>query len=80
LQSAQPDAPSVQEAYQISLLDELGHFKSMQAIENEVLKKALGYYRWHITRIAEALGMTRATIYKKMKQAGLEDPRHDYKG
>lgn len=80
LQSAQAEAVSVQEAYQISLLDELGHFKSMQAIENEVLKKALGYYRWHITRIAEALGMTRATIYKKMKQAGLEDPRHDYKG
>lgn len=59
----------------VQLTNEADDFKSMREIEAEVLEKALLHYRWRITDIAQALGVTRATIYKKMKEAGLHDPR-----
>ncbi|MCI5050650.1 MAG: sigma-54 dependent transcriptional regulator [Rickettsiales bacterium] len=61
--------------YRLDLLDAKGDFKSLRDLEAEILKKALSFFRWHITNISGALGVTRATVYKKMKQAGLEDPR-----
>lgn len=59
----------------IALLNEQDEFRSLEDLEAEILLKALSYYRWHITKIAKVLGLTRATVYKKMKQAGIEDPR-----
>lgn len=67
--------PSQEKRYVLNLIGESEEFRSLSDLEGEVLQKALVYYRWHITNIARALGLTRATIYKKMKQAGIEDPR-----
>lgn len=61
--------------YVVALVGDGNEFKSLSAIEGEVLHKAMVYYRWHITNIARALGLTRATVYKKMKLAGIIDPR-----
>lgn len=60
---------------QVSIISPSGEFRTLQEIEQEVLGRALHYYRWHITNMARALGITRATVYKKMKAAGIEDPR-----
>lgn len=69
LRSERSDRPVVE------LLTEAEDFRSLREIEMEVLKKALLHYRWRITDIAQALGVTRATVYKKMREAGLHDPR-----
>jgi len=70
-----PQLSTAERKHMISLIGQASEFKTMQEIEGEVIERALQYYRWHITNIARALGMTRATIYKKMKAAGIEDPR-----
>lgn len=77
-----PDAESAAQTHgtdrsgqTLYLLGEGGDFRSLREIETEVLQKALLHYRWRITDIAQALGITRATVYKKMREAGLHDPR-----
>lgn len=66
--------------YQVSILGADNEFRTLDDIEHEVLRKAVQYYRWHVTNMAKALGVTRATIYKKMKAAGIEDPRESVSG
>ncbi len=61
--------------YGIQLLRPDGEFKNFKQIEAEVMRQAIHYYRWHITNIAKALGITRATVYKKMEAADIQDPR-----
>jgi DNA-binding NtrC family response regulator len=63
------------DALSVNLMTPDGRFKKLEQMESEVLMHALGYFRWHITQVAQALGITRATVYKKMKRAGIHDPR-----
>jgi DNA-binding NtrC family response regulator len=52
---------------EINLISENGGFKDIDAIEKEVMSKALEHYNHNITNASQALGMAKSTFYKKMK-------------
>ena len=40
--------------------------------EAEQLQQLLEHYHWNITKVSQQLGVTRATVYRRMKALGLE--------
>lgn len=60
----------------IPVLTEEGEIRSLTAIEADLIRLALGHYRGHITEAARRLGIGRSTLYRKMREFGL-DMRHN---
>ncbi|MEM6552514.1 MAG: helix-turn-helix domain-containing protein [Planctomycetota bacterium] len=52
--------------------------ESMEAAERELIRRALDAHGWARTATAEALGINRATLYKKMRSHGLDQPGEDW--
>ena len=52
----------------------LGKDFSLEKAEKELVKKALDEAGWQKTRAAALLGITRATLYAKVKQYNLQEP------
>jgi DNA-binding NtrC family response regulator len=50
--------------------------QAMAAPERQLILDVLEANRWNRLASAEALGINRTTLYKKMKRLGLEEPRH----
>jgi DNA-binding NtrC family response regulator len=44
--------------------------------ERAIILEVLETHNWNRNQTAEALGINRTTLYKKMKRLGLEEPRH----
>jgi DNA-binding NtrC family response regulator len=49
-----------------------GEIRSLEAMEADMIRLALGRYRWHVTEVAKRLGIGRSTLYRKMREFGLE--------
>ncbi|MFZ1102709.1 MAG: helix-turn-helix domain-containing protein, partial [Hyphomicrobiaceae bacterium] len=49
-----------------------GEIRSLEAMEADMIRLALGRYRWHMTEVARRLGIGRSTLYRKMREFGLE--------
>ena len=45
---------------------------SMDAIEESMIRKALVHHAGNISRAAEALGMSRAALYRRLEKYGIE--------
>jgi len=60
----------------IAALTEAGEIRSLTDIEADLIRLALGHYRGHITEVARRLGIGRSTLYRKMREFGL-DLRHN---
>ncbi len=67
-----PPAP-LHDPSRTSLLDDTGEVRSLAAIEEEAIRFALAHYRGHMTEMARRLGIGRSTLYRKMKELGLDD-------
>ncbi len=48
---------------------------AMEAPERAIILEVLRSNQWNRTQTADALGINRTTLYKKMKRLGLEEPR-----
>jgi DNA-binding NtrC family response regulator len=48
---------------------------AMSAPERQIILDVLEAHQWNRQATADALGINRTTLYKKMKRLGLEDPR-----
>jgi DNA-binding NtrC family response regulator len=60
----------------IPAMTEEGEIRSLTEIEADLIRLALGHYRGHITEAARRLGIGRSTLYRKMREFGL-DMRHN---
>jgi DNA-binding NtrC family response regulator len=60
----------------IPVLTQEGEIRTLTEIEADLIKLALGHYRGHITEAARRLGIGRSTLYRKMREFGL-DMRHN---
>jgi DNA-binding NtrC family response regulator len=49
-----------------------GEIRSLEAMEADMIRLALGRYRWHMTEVAKRLGIGRSTLYRKMRELRLE--------
>ncbi|MEZ5776077.1 MAG: sigma-54 dependent transcriptional regulator [Hyphomicrobiaceae bacterium] len=50
-----------------------GEIRSLEDIEADMIRLALGRYRGHMTEVAKRLKIGRSTLYRKMRDYGLEE-------
>ncbi len=55
------------------LLNENGDVRRIEDIEADLIKFALAHYRGQMSEMARKLGIGRSTLYRKMKDIGLDD-------
>ncbi len=56
----------------IRVMNDSGHIRPLEAIEADMIRLALGRYRGHMTDIAKHLGIGRSTLYRKMREIGVQ--------
>jgi DNA-binding NtrC family response regulator len=56
----------------LPLLGTDGHVRPMDAIETEAIRFAIDRYRGRMTEVARRLGIGRSTLYRKLKDLGLD--------
>jgi DNA-binding NtrC family response regulator len=61
-----PDAP-------VRILDDRGHLRTLEEIERDLIQLAIGIYAGHMSEVARRLGIGRSTLYRKVREQGLED-------
>lgn len=54
-------------------LDDDGHVRKLEAVEEEMIRTAISHYSGKMTEVARRLGIGRSTLYRKLKEYGLED-------
>jgi DNA-binding NtrC family response regulator len=57
----------------IPAITDSGEMRSLEAMEADMIRLALGRYRGHMTEVARRLGIGRSTLYRKMREFGLEE-------
>ena len=57
----------------IQAVTDSGEIRSLEAMEADMIRLALGRYRGHMTEVAKRLGIGRSTLYRKMREFGLEE-------
>jgi DNA-binding NtrC family response regulator len=63
---------SGRDAVGIQALSEAGDFRALEDVEADMIRLAFGRYRGRMTEIAKRLGIGRSTLYRKMREIGLE--------
>jgi DNA-binding NtrC family response regulator len=57
----------------ISLLDEKQDVRPLAAVEEEAIRFAIEHYRGQMSQVARKLGIGRSTLYRKLKEYGIDD-------
>ncbi len=58
-------------------LDPAGHVRKLSDIEEEMIRAAINHYSGRMTEVAKRLGIGRSTLYRKLKEYGLEESDSD---
>ena len=58
----------------IPATNDAGHMRRLEDIEHEVIRMAIDHYDGHMSEIARRLGIGRSTLYRKLKEFGLDTP------
>ena len=56
----------------VRFLDERGHLRTLEEIERDLIELAINVYAGHMTEVARRLGIGRSTLYRKVREQGLE--------
>jgi len=62
----------VRDPNSLSLVDEGGDVRTLETIEADIIRFALQHYRGHMSEVSRRLGIGRSTLYRKLKELGLE--------
>ncbi|MFO1122185.1 MAG: sigma-54 dependent transcriptional regulator [Hyphomicrobiales bacterium] len=57
----------------IPVVTEGGHMRKLEDVEADMIRMALHRYRGQMSEVARKLGIGRSTLYRKMKELGLEE-------
>jgi DNA-binding NtrC family response regulator len=60
-------------AYAIAGVDSAGHMRKLEELESEIIRMAIARYHGRMSEVARRLGIGRSTLYRKLKDLGLED-------
>lgn len=64
----------VRDPHAMSLVvEDTGEMKTMEALEAEVIRFALQFYRGRMSEVSRRLGIGRSTLYRKLKDLGLDE-------
>ncbi len=72
-QTMEVGSPTGKGALGIPAVTDAGEIRSLEAMEADMIRLALGRYRGHMTEVAKRLGIGRSTLYRKMREFGLEE-------
>lgn len=56
----------------VSILDREGHLRTLEAIERDLIEYAIENYSGHMSEIARRLGIGRSTLYRKVREHGVD--------
>ena len=57
----------------ITLFEQSGHMRTLNDIEADVIRLAIGHYRGRMSEVARRLGIGRSTLYRKLAELGISD-------
>ena len=60
-----PDAP-------VALMDEHGNLRTLEEIERDLIAFAIEHYSGHMSEVSRKLGIGRSTLYRKVREFGLD--------
>ena len=63
--------------YALSATDGGGHMRKLEEVESEMIRLAISRYEGHMSEVARRLGIGRSTLYRKLKDLGLEPEATD---
>ncbi|HWE06986.1 MAG TPA: sigma-54 dependent transcriptional regulator, partial [Rhizomicrobium sp.] len=58
----------------IAATNEFGHVRRLEDIEGDLIRMAIDHYDGHMSEIARRLGIGRSTLYRKLRELGLDQP------
>jgi DNA-binding NtrC family response regulator len=58
--------------YSLPATDTSGHMRRLEQVESEMIRLAIARYEGHMSEVARRLGIGRSTLYRKLKDLGLE--------
>jgi DNA-binding NtrC family response regulator len=64
--------PAKESPYTLSATGADGHMRRLEDIEAETIRMAIGRYEGRMSEVARRLGIGRSTLYRKLKELGLE--------
>jgi len=67
-----PAAIAPRDPHVLRLLDDHGEVRKLEDIEAASIRFALAHYRGQMSQVARKLGIGRSTLYRKMKESGIE--------
>jgi len=56
----------------VTLYCQDGHLRSLEEIEADIIRLAIGHYRGRMTEVARRLGIGRSTLYRKLGELGID--------
>jgi DNA-binding NtrC family response regulator len=57
----------------VTLFEADGHLRTLNEIEADVIRLAIGHYRGRMSEVARRLGIGRSTLYRKLAELGISD-------
>jgi DNA-binding NtrC family response regulator len=57
----------------LAVLDARGEMRPLEEIEAEIIRFAISHYRGQMSEVARRLRIGRSTLYRKLRDLGLED-------
>ncbi|MEN5113934.1 sigma-54-dependent transcriptional regulator [Brevundimonas sp. NPDC055814] len=57
----------------VRITDDRGHVRTLEQIERDLIQHAIEVYSGHMSEIARRLGIGRSTLYRKVREQGLEE-------
>ncbi|MBV9991691.1 MAG: sigma-54-dependent Fis family transcriptional regulator [Alphaproteobacteria bacterium] len=70
--SGRPVSHALASPYALSAVDATGHMRKLEDVESEMIRLAISRYDGHMSEVARRLGIGRSTLYRKLKELGLE--------
>ena len=65
-------AAAMSGAPQVTLYRQDGHLRTLEEIEADIIRLAIGHYRGRMTEVARRLGIGRSTLYRKLGELGID--------
>jgi DNA-binding NtrC family response regulator len=57
----------------VEIFDNGGHLRQLEQIERDLIELAIDHYAGHMSEVARRLGIGRSTLYRKLREYGLEE-------
>jgi DNA-binding NtrC family response regulator len=69
---ASAEAPAMAGDQPVKILDGRGHLRTLEDIERDLIQHAIEVYAGHMSEVARRLGIGRSTLYRKVRESGLD--------